>query len=1084
MTSTSQPERICPSNLRVRYKSAPNNVPLDAPPRFSWAVDEPTWGCNQAAYRLLVARSREALFERAALWDSGRIDSSRSTDVAYRGPSLAPDTTYYWMVKVWNDNGEASDFSEPVAFSTAVGDSWSGQWITRQPDQGDSNGYRSRWRACDDDPTEWVQVDLGSPKEFVAVELYPAEPYDGATTPDGRSITALDTESGYADATVAQGPVAFGFPTGYRIEISNDPQFETAQTVVDETDTDQSAPRRDPVVHEIDTVRARYIRVVATTLNEFTVRSDHLREEYHPWRVFALAALAVRDETGTDVAQDRAVEASSSVESECWGRAKLTDGEYASTMVGQSPLFRTEFELTKPVSRARAHFVGLGYGELYVNGENVGDDVLNPSWTQYDERVCYTTYEIDDVLVSGTNAVGIWLGRGWFSRSARHWSAFGSPRALLQLTVEYEDGTTREVTTDDNWRTASSPIIENDIYDGETYDARLEQPGWAESGFDDADWEPAVPAVSPEGDLYPQQTDPIAVTDVLTPVAIHDHENGPIVDFGQNHTGWLELDIVDGDAGNEVTIRHAEALDTDGNLQTVDLRTADATDTYVVADEQPTTYEPRFTYHGYRYAQISGYPGELSAEQVRSKVVHTAMDDGGEFACSNSDLAAVQENSRWGLRSNAHSVPTDCPQRDERMGFTGDGHIAARALHYNFDAVRFHEKWIRDHVDTQSRHGYVPAKCPFGAVPSITDPSWTVSLLEIPWHCYQFYGDEGVLKRNYESLRQYVDFWDSVAEDALVPDEYAGYGDWLALENVDGRRGRPADFFTNAYYYRSVDLLSDIAHEIGCSDDASRYRERATEIAAAFNDRYFDAGRNAYEPGTQASFALPLSFGIAPDECADVIAANLARKVAETDDGQLRTGFLGTRPLLSVLTEYGYADLAYDIVSTSDYPGWVYMLQQGATTIWERWNSDEAVGSQMNSLNHSPFTLISEWFFDSLVGINVRLGSNATYPVEIAPTFVDGLAWAEGSTETPRGEVAVQWETIENGYELTITLPWNLPARIVIPRDDVRISLDGQAVRSDGTAELNRPDSVQRVKQGGQGIVLSIEPGTHQFRIT
>jgi len=1089
-------DRVTPTALRVGHRTAPTDVSLDSRPRFSWTVDEADWGSGQAAYRLRVAASPERL-DAEPLWDSGRVDSDRSTAVAYDGPPLAADATYYWTVTVWNDAGDRSARPEPATFTTAF-DDWSGDWIAHQPGGGDSNGYRSRWRDPEADPSEWVQVDLGDSRAVEAVELHPAEPFTDTATPDGWTVTADDTEETYLDSTTAQGPVAFGFPDRYRIEVADDPDFADARTVVDRTDADQPDPRRDPVVHDVEGESARYVRVVATSLDEVDPDDAGLRESFDSWATFALAAVALRDGEGNDLASERPVTASSSVETETWGPDRLTDGRYESTMTGTSPLFRTEFELDGAVARARVRFVGLGYGELSLNGEQVSEDVLNPGWTQYDERVLYSTYEVGDLLTEGTNAVGIWLGRGWFARTARHWLGFGSPRARLELTVEYEDGATTTVSTGPDWRTAASPVVENDVYEGETYDARREQSGWAEPGFDDTDWEQATVAAAPDGSLAPQRTDPIRVTETLEPVAVLDHEDGPVVDFGQNHTGWLSVDIAGGEPGDEVVLRHAEALDEEGGLRTVDLRSADATDTYVVGEGEgdgdggrDATYEPRFTYHGYRYAQVTGYPGELTAEDVRSRVVHTDFSSSGEFACSNDDLTGVQENARWGLRSNAHSVPTDCPQRDERMGFTGDGHIAARALHYNFDAARFHGKWVRDHCDTQSRHGYVPSKCPHGRLPAVSDPSWTVSMLAVPWHRYRFYGDEGVLRRNYESLRRYVEFWESEAVDDLLPDEHAGYGDWVALENLDGRRGKPTDLFTNAYYYRSVDLLGRIADALGIDAHAGHYADRAEAIADAFNERYFDGDAAAYEARTQATYALPVFFGIAPDDRAHAVVANLAEKVRRSDGGKLRTGFLGTRPLLAVLSEYGYADLAYEVASDPEFPGWVYMRRQGATTVWERWDSDsdEHIGGRMNSLNHSPFVCISEWFYEHLAGIDVRFGADA-YDVEIAPSFVDGLSWAEGSVDTPLGRVESRWGETGTGHELAVEVPWNADAQVSVPLRDgaSTVRVDGTVVWTDGESagteiEADRPVSVETVDRDSERVSVAVGSGSYEFTV-
>ncbi|MCU4973555.1 family 78 glycoside hydrolase catalytic domain [Halobacteria archaeon AArc-m2/3/4] len=1122
---------VRPTALRVNDRSNPTALPRADPPRFSWRIDDPSWGTEQSAYRLLLARSREALESRDLLWDTGRVDSSRTTNVAYNGPQLAPDSRYWWTVRVWNDEGDATAFADPASFGTAPTTLSHGRWIAHQPEPGDSNGYRSQWRSSRTD-SEWVQVDLGKERTVERVDLYPAEPFGGPTTPDGRPLSALDTEDSYHDSTVADGPVGFGFPERYRIEASNDASFTDSQTLVDRTDAELEDPGREPVSHDVETASARYVRVTVTALPTYEPRDDRLREEQRTWAAFALAALAVRDEDGTDIALERPVTASSSVEREGdgWGRTHITNGTYASEMASTSPLFRTEIDLEKPVATARLHVAALGYGELYINGERIGDGALDPAWTDYDERVCYRTYEVDDRLEEGRNAVGLWLGRGWFGKGARQWNAFGSPRALLSGTVEYEDGTTREFGTDDSWAATASPIVANDIYDGETYDGRLEREGWAEPGFDDrrgsdepsdhgerdaserdtADWVPATVVDGPDGTLYPQQTRPIAVAESLEPVDIYDHEDGPILDFGQNHTGWLELTVRGGDRGDEIAVRHAEALDEDGGLRTVDLRTAETTDRYVVGGSESEngveTYEPRFTYHGYRYAQIEGYPGDLRAADVRSKVVHTAMDDVGSFACSDEDLTAVQRNARWGLRTNVHSVPTDCPQRDERQGFTGDGHLAARALLYNFDAGHVHEKWSRDHDDAQSRHGYLPSKVPFGSTPANIGPSWTASRITVPWHVYCFSGNERVLAERYENLTRYVEYYHEVAaggddggdgnedESGLLPEEHTCYGDWLALENADGRVGEPTGLFTNAYYYRITDVLSEIAAVLGCDDDATRHRERADAIAAAFDDRYFDETEFTYGPGTQAACAVPLFFGMVSEDRADEVAASLAERVRAAD-GQLRTGFLGTRALLGALTEYGYADLAYRVASQPEFPGWVYMLRQGATTVWERWDSDsdEHIGSRMNSLNHSPFTYVSEWFFDSLAGLEVSEALPEERTIEIEPAFVADLEWVSGSLETPAGEVGSRWERTADGYELTVDVPWNLRARLRLPADggghdneedgdgtdSVSVAVDGRRVRPDEDDTDDRPEAVQSITREDGHVVLELAAGSH-----
>ena len=1096
MDDTGEAGPVEPTGLQVGHRTTPNNHPSDEPVRFSWRVDDPGWGGGQSAYRVRVARSRDALAAGDTVWDSGRVDDARSTGARWDGRRLEPDETYYWTVRVWNEEGEASAVAGPVAFATAPGEEWRGEWVAHQPGPGDTNGYRGRWRAPDAGP-EWVQVDLGADRTFDRVELHPTEPFDGPTTPDGQTLHGRTTEDTYRAATVAQGPVAFGFPDGYRVEAAGDADFESARTLVDHTGGDPAEPGREAVVHDVGAVTARYLRVTATDLDAFAGGDDRLREEQRPWAVFALAALAVRDGDGADLARDATVTASSSVESAHWGRDGLVDGAYTASMASESPLLRTDVTLSKPVARARAHFAGVGYGELHVNGEKVGDAVLDPGWTEYDERVLYRTHDVGDLLREGDNAVGVWLGRGWFAKSTRQWSAGGSPRARLRLTVEYEDGTTREITTGGDWTADASPVVANDIYHGETYDARLEQDGWATPGFDDDDWDSAAVVDGPAGTLSPQRTEPIEVTDTLEPVALVERDDGVVVDFGQNHAGWVAIDVTgdargaddegdtpagSGEPGDEVVLRHAEILDGDGDLETTDLRTAEATDTYVLRGEGAESYEPRFTYHGYRYVHVSDYPGELTADDVRSKVVHTAMDRTGAFDCSDDDLAAVQRNAQWGLRSNAHGVPTDCPQRDERQGFSGDGHIAGPALHYNFDADRFHAKWARDHGDCQSPHGYVPSKLPFGAPPAMIGPSWTVSRVVVPWHLYCFYGDEAALEANYEGMRRYVDFYHDAAEDDLLPEAHTCYGDWVALENADGRVGEPTELFTNAYYYRATSVLARAAEALGYDAEAARHGDRAAAIEAAFSDRFFDADRATYGPGTQASNAVPRFFGLVPDGRGRDVATALARTVRD-DDASLRTGFLGTRALLGALTEYGYADLAYEIASHPEFPGWVYMLRNGATTMWERWDSDDRVGDGMNSFNHSPFTCVSEWFYRGLAGIAVSESLPEARTVDISPSFVDALDRVAGTVGTPWGEIRSRWTATADGHELSVTIPWNLDGRVAFPvGDDGAVALDGTTVWADG-GPVASPDGVRSLDRARARVVVTVGAGTHRFDV-
>jgi alpha-L-rhamnosidase len=1095
-------------NLQVEYQSEPINAPLSEP-RFSWRAETDRRGARQTAYRVIVARSNDMIAKgRGNLWDSGKVESPTSTNVTYDGVPLSSDEDYYWTVRIWNENGESSEWADPATFSTAlaVDHEWEGDWIGYQPDAGDSNGYRSQWHSANADVSadqldsrrnsgddeEWVQVDLGELREVDQIELYPANPFNGPKTPDGMPVSAVYSATTDPDRHVTvSGPGGFGFPAGYRIEVTDDADFEDARTLVEHADVDN--PGSDVVSIDVD-ADARYVRVTATDLYELDPtdppevegpqrKTEYLREERRPWRVFALAALAVRDSDGGDLAAERQVTASSSIEQEGWGRANLVDGEYASRTAPGSPLLRTDIDLAKDVKRARAHVCALGYGELYVNGERVGDDVLNPGWTQYDERCLYSTYDVTGLLRKGKNALGLWLGRGWFGRNARDWTGFGSPRALLQLNVEYEDGTTRSVSTDSSWRSEPSPILENDLYDGEVYDARKESDGWNEPGFDDSDWESTNVVEAPGGDLVPQRTPPIRVTETLKPIEVLNCNEGPIVDFGQNLVGWLELTVDDAEAGDEIELKHAEMLLNDGSLALEDLRSADATDTYVARGDDEENYEPRFTYHGFRYAQITGYPSELDPDNVCAKVVHTDVEPIGSFDCSNEDLSQVQHNAEWGLTGNLHSVLTDCPQRDERFGWTGDNHIAARALMYNFDSVGFYEKWMGDHDDIQSKHGYVSCTIPYGYGSVPEDPTWGITRVTIPWHLYRHYGDTGVLERHYEGMRRYLDYWYSESDDGIIPAEYANYGDWLAFENTDGRRGLPYSLFTTAFQYHTTNLFAKIADEMERHADAERYAARAERIADAFSEKFFDAETGEYRSGTQSSYAVPLYFGLVPEEHVDAVVDNLVEKV-HSDDGKLRTGFLGTRPLIHTLVDHGHPEIAYEIVSQPERPGWVYMVRQGATTMWERWDSDDQIGEGMNSFNHSPFNFVSEWFYYTLAGLRFDESMHGLGEITIAPALVDDLNWATGEIKTVNGSLSSHWERTDDGIHLDIKVPWNTVATVRLPIDGSGLRVHDRDIPIGENDSTALPEGVRVVRSTGGDIEIEVGAGSYQFDLS
>lgn len=1067
------------SVVDCRVDRAADQLVASRRPRFAWRVDTDRPGAAQSGYQVRVARSPEAAVDRPDVWDSGFVGKATSA-VRYDGPALDPATPFWWTVTVWDDAGTIVDRSEPHRFETAPDpSSWHARWISYQPDGGDVCGWRSRWHEAEADSAPWVAVDLGGSVAVTAVSLTPATAFDPPRTPDGFRVT----EEFGADAP-PEGVTGFGFPAAFRIEGAATADF-AEPTVLAERDAED--PPAEPVRIDLEGHPCRHLRIVATdpfvvdpAADASSYKPDRLGQSWGRWAVFALAGLAVEDADGNDLTVDADVSASSSVESDTWSADAIATEPGTSRRGTSSPLLRTTLSLDRPVKRARAHVAGLGYGELYVNGERIGDRVLDPGLTEYDERVLFSTYAIDEQLQHGENAFGLWLGRGWFDKHARVWGGQGSPRAIARIKIEFEDGSTRTLETDGSWRAASSPIVANDIWDGEQYDARAERDGWIAPGFDDANWAGAVEVPGPDGRLVPQRGPPMRVTERLDPEDVTAVEDGWIIDFGQNLTGWVAVELDDPDEGDRIELTHAETLTEDGTLARIDLRSADARDVYVARGDAAESYTPRFTYHGFRYAKLVAPDGVVDPGSVTAEVVHTDMERAGEFSCSNRELTQVQRNAVWGLRGNVHSIPTDCPQRDERMGWTGDGHIAARALQYNFDAAGFHAKWMRDHADAQSPHGELTDTVPhaFGTRPS--DPTWSITRVLIPLQLYRRDGDRSILEDHYPGMRRYVEFWEGhTDEDGLLGGEHANYGDWLAFELTEGSRGKPFELFTAAFHYYVTALLAEAAEALDHPGDVERYRARLDAMREAFIDRFYDPESATFGPGTQSSSAVPLFVGLVPDEEVSAVVNALAENVREAGP-RLLTGFLGTRPLLTVLAEHGHAELAYDIVSTPEQPGWVYMVRQGATTMWERWDSDTRVGSGMNSYNHSPFTFVSEWFYAVLAGIDADQTGACPGTLTIAPTTVEDLDRVVATVRYPQGSADVRWERTDDGIKYVIAVPWNMTADVALPgpADATSIVVGDEPIDADtlpaGIERLALEDDVAVGRLGAGEYVIEV----------
>ena len=697
-----------------------------------------------------------------------------------------------------------------------------------------------------------------------------------------------------------------------------------------------------------------------------------------------------------------------------------------------APLFRRELELAAPVREARASICGLGYYELYLNGIKVGDHVLDPTVTQYDRRVRYVTYDVTDLLEQGTNAVGVMLGNGWYNCHTpdvwhfdkASWRDY--PKMICQLEVTLDDGRQTVVCSGPDWKVGDGPIRFDGLRNGETYDARCERLGWDRPGFDDSEWQHAAVVAEPGGVLELQVSPACKVVETITPVSMQEVRPGVVVyDLGQNIAGWAQL-RANGSAGTEVTLRYAERLAEDGGIDqgNIDrlIKGGDCqTDRYILKGGEEEIWEPRFTYHGFQYVQVSGLPGEPTLDALRGRVVQTAFDQIGTFECSDDEVNRLQQCTLWAYRGNFVGIPTDCPHR-EKNGWTGDAQLAAETGLLNFDAAAAYLQWIETVVDTQRPSGQLP-----GIVPSAgwgynwgSGPAWDSALLLIPWYIYLYTGDRTAIEQHYDSMKRYVDFCSRMATGHILS---FGLGDWC---HVDSERMAPPALTSTGYYYCDVRLLATFADLSDRSADCVRYSDLASEIRDAFSRRFYQ-GDGIYAGGEQTALACAVYQELVEDTERDAVVAKLVAAV-KANGCRPDFGILGAKYIPRVLAENGHVELAYRLITQPGYPGWVHWLQQGATTLWESWNGE-------SSRNHIMFGDISAWMYQYLAGVTPDASSPGFKHVAIRPQPVSALDWVRATHRSPHGPIRSAWKRTDSGLELEIDLPPGTTGRLHLPTD-------------------------------------------------
>ncbi|WP_262704197.1 MULTISPECIES: alpha-L-rhamnosidase [Streptomyces] len=1027
------------AGLRVRSTTveyAPNPLGLDtARPRLSWILDSDARDQLQSAYHIRVATSPDRLGE-PDVWDSGKTASRQSVLVPYDGPALRPRTRYHWSVRVWDGHGRPSPWSAPAWWETGLLNS--GQW-------------QARWIAA--------PAALTAPPSL-----------EGASWiwfPEGDPATEAPAATRWFRTSVR----APGGVRRARLVVAADDGF-TAHVNGTEVAAREAVGVLKAWSHPVTVDVTEFLNEAPATLAIAATNA-----EKGPAGLLATLELTTEDGTThhhtdatwrTTDTEPPAAWADPDYDDGGWATAKKLaawgGGPWGKVAPLQSPAqLRRAFRLTKPVARARLYATALGLYEAHLNGVRVGRDQLAPGWTDYRKRVAYQTYDVTDALRRGTNALGVTLAPGWYAGNIAWFgqTQYGDHPALLaQLEVTYTDGSTERITTDQQWRAATGPLLTADLLMGEEYDARAETPGWTAPGFDDTGWRPAVTATDITAEVVAQTDAPTRVERELKPVKVTEPAPGVhLFDLGQNMVGSVRL-TVSGPAGHKVRIRHAEVLGPDGTAYTANLRTARPVDTYTLKGGGRETYEPRFTFHGFRYVEVTGYPGTPSPDAITGRVMHTAAPFTLSFHTDSALLNQLHSNITWGLRGNFLSIPTDTPARDERLGWTGDINVFSSTAAYTMESARFLTKWLQDLRDGQTDEGSFPDVAPHLGDVGNGVAGWGDAGVTVPWNLYQAYGDTRVLRENWPAMRRWITYLEQHSTGLLRPAE--GYGDWLSVE-----ADTPKDVIATAYFAHATDLVARTAHVLG--EDPAPYEDLLTRIKAAFNRAYVSAN-GRIKGDTQTAYVLALSMDLLPADLRTPAADRLVALVKDRD-WHLSTGFLGTPRLLPTLTETGHTDVAYRLLHQRTFPSWGYQIDRGATTMWERWDSIKPDGSfqdvGMNSFNHYAYGSVGEWMYQNITGI--APAAPGFREILIRPRPGGEVRSAEGRYDSLYGPVTTRWsQGGDNGedFTLTVSIPVNTTARIWVP---ARRAAD---VTASGARLLRMADGC---------AVFAVGSGTHHF---
>ncbi len=982
----------------LRCEGRTNPLGVDAKqPRFSWLVDLGQKPDQQMAYQVLVASKPELLSEdRADLWNSGKVNSSRTFGIEYGGKTLTSALHAVWKIRMWNAGGHPSPWSDEAPFVMGLLDQkdWGAKWIgNREPRiRAVTNGYHATETKVDE--PKWVQVDLGEPLSIDEIVLYPAKPDNWKPSTSG-----------------------FGFPPAGKIEVADDATFQNPRLIARWEDGKTLIHGDDAVKFNARRTTGRYVRVT----------SEHLWSRQDGSLCFALAEVMATS-SGKNRALGAAVTAKDSIEnSSGWAMRGLTDG-HAPGIPAKSDefaavLLRKNFAVETPIARATLSVCGLGYCIAEMNGKRIGDAELDPGFTAFNKRDLYVTYDVTRQLKQGANELQLTLGGGWFEVATPElfgfdhapWSA--PPRALVRLKLELEDGTEQIVVSDESWKTATGPIQFQCIRGGESIDLTRE-----------VKWTHALIVKAPEGKLQAQSHPPIRRDGEIPALELTVPQAG-IYQFklAENTSGWPKLHVK-GTKGQKITLRSAEDFDAKGNVArglTQHTFGRYQTEEYILPDGQEHTLEPHFTYHGFQYVRVQGLTTKPSLSDLVGVRVHTVLEPAGSFECSNPQINKIHEMCVRTYLANLHGIPTDCPQR-EKAGWMLDGYIASCIGMWNFRADTFYPKWARDMADAQAPDGSVPSIVPNPGWWELLDPWWGGASVMLPWDLFERYGDDRILREQYPVMKKYLEYLGKRAKDNLVA--YA-LGDWLEVGAGGPANRTPVELTSSMAYFRCAKIVSETANLLDNTADARTYASLAQNIRGAINKKYLDPEHHRYAPDSQSASAMALVLGIAPDDQRQQVLTELVRNIRENRKGHVSTGIVGTRFLFEALHQGGHDDVAYAMVTQPDFPGWIHMMNNGATTAWESWDG-------VASRNHPALAVVDAWFYQAVAGITPDPGAIAFEKITIAPQPVGDLTWAKAAHNTLRGRIESNWKRDGARFILNVIIPPGTTATIIVPSRD------------------------------------------------